>query len=142
MADYIKTVTCDAYFNSIGSVASGAGGSCPVITSFQVGYGWVDETGETPILTDLEGTEDEVPGSFFTGTKADLDMTVSYSGGTVLIQCVVAEGSVSVPQKASAIGIFDQSGNMISAAAFYPDWITPTEEYRVNVYMNFPISGE
>jgi hypothetical protein len=142
MADYIKTVTCDSYFNSIGAVSAGSGGSCPVITSFKVGYGWVDEAGETPILTDLNGTETNVPGIFFTGTKADLDMTVSYSGGTLLMQCVVAEGSVSEPEKASAIGIFDQNGNMIAAAAFYPDWITPTEEYRINVYINFPVFGD
>lgn len=140
MADWIKSVTMDLFFDMIGQAAVG-NGSCAVVTSFKLGYGWVDETGDTPVLSDLTGTETDIPGIIFTGTKLDGDMIVNYSGGVLMCQCIVDQGSISQPEKVSCIGIYDQENNIMAAAVFYPDWITPDEEYRINVYLNFPTSG-
>lgn len=140
MSDWIKTTTMDWFFTRIGQAAIGTG-SCAVITSFKVGYGWVDESGAEPVLADLDGTQTDVPGAFFTGTVADGDMIVGYSGGVLLSQCTIATGELIEAQKASVIGLYDQDDELLAAAVFYPDWVTPDEDYKINVHMNFPTSG-
>lgn len=137
---WIKTTTMDTFFDRIGQKAIGIG-SCAVITSFKIGYGWVNESGAEPVIDDLDGTQTDIPGTFFTGTIVDGDMSVAYSGGVILCQCTIEEGALSEASKASVIGIYDQDGGLIAAAVFYPDWITPDEEYRINVHINFPTSG-
>lgn len=140
MSDWIKTTASDQFYQRIGNAAM-ASGSCAQATLFKVGYGWVDEGVSPPLLTTLTGAETDIPGAFLTGTKVDGEMTVSYSGGVLLIQCTVEAGSVSAATKMSTIGIYDQDGGLMAAAVFYPDWLTPDEECVLSVYINFPTSG-
>jgi hypothetical protein len=138
--EWVKTATADWFFERVGRAALGEG-ACAQVTSFKLGYGWVDESTSPPTLSDLTGAETEIPGVFFSGSIAEGKMLASYSGGVLLCQCIVEAGDLLAAEKASAIGIYDQDGGLIAAAVFYPDWVTPDEEYRTNVYVNFPTSG-
>lgn len=140
MSDWIKTKAMDLFFNRIGAAAKGTG-TCAQFTTFKVGYGWVDESGETPELSALVGDETDIPAEFFVGSVTGGQMTVDYSIGVITCQCTIPVDSLVAPEKASVIGIFDQDDGLIAAAVFYPDWVLPEEEYRLNVYLNFPTSG-
>lgn len=137
MADWIKGVTMDEFFNRIGNVAAGNGGACPILSTFKFGFGYVDESGGTPDLLDIPSTLEEIPGVVLTG-----DLGVTYNGGKILCTCLVKEGDVVAPIKVSVAGIYDTTGALIAAANFYPDWITPDEEYRVNIGLVFTANGE
>ena len=138
--EWIKTTTMDWFFERVGLAAIGTG-SCAQIASFKIGYGWVDESGSTPILMDLTGAETAIPGEFYEGTVVGGQLAITYSGGVLLCACTVPEGALSEAHKASVIGLYDQDGELLAAAVFYPDWMTPDEEYRLNVNINFPTSG-
>jgi hypothetical protein len=135
MADtaWLRAKILNRYYDKVGNVAAGAG-ACPVITTFGVGYGLVDESGDTPVLAAIPPDLAAVPAEFHVGAPV-----VAYSNGNLVSQCIVPQGSVGSPVKGNVVGLYDQAGDLVAVCTTYPDWITPDEDFRVNITMSFPV---
>jgi hypothetical protein len=109
---------------------------CPRITSFTLGFGYVDESGETPTFQLIPDDLDAIPGAFFQGTPEP-----AASEGRALFSCAVPAGSVAAPTRCSMIGLFDQDGDLVAVGQFLPDWINPDESNTYRPFIDFPTTG-
>ncbi len=112
-------------------------GACPRITSFRAGYGWIDESGETPELLPLPTNAEGIPGEIFSGSPE-----ASLSDGRALFVCAIPEDAVATPRKCTVIGLFDHEGELAAVASFLPEWLTPGKRYENLIYITFPLAGE
>lgn len=107
---------------------------CVVITTFRLGFGWLGAgTGGVPEPLPPPSGADDIPGVLYEG-----EILGAPNGTTALVQCLVPEGAVSSPAQASVIGLFDQTGALVAAVTFLPEWITPDKRYEHHVHVTFP----
>ena len=124
----------NTYYEKVARAAAGIG-SCPVITSFKAGFGYVDETDPAaPFIEELPGGIDSVPAVFYEGGA-----TAQYSNGIVAVVCQIPLGAVSEPTRFSVVGIYDQDDELIAISVTLPDWITPNETYDIYPTLTFPL---
>ncbi|GAB6035889.1 hypothetical protein JCM15519_04480 [Fundidesulfovibrio butyratiphilus] len=109
---------------------------CPKITKFRLGYGLVDESGDTPALQAIPDDLDTLPGVFFEGAP-----TPAASEGRALFVCPVPAGSVPVATKYSCIGLYDQDDDLVAVGLRLPTWITPDSDYTARPFIDFPTEG-
>lgn len=138
MSDEIFQISeiMNRYYEKVGKAAAGEG-SCPVFTTFEAGYGFVDENvpeGEIPVLSSVPADLEEIPNVFYTG-----DVEAQYSNGATIAKCEIPTGALPSPQKCSVIGIKDQFGDLVAVCVTLPDWVTPTEAYITYPTINFPM---
>lgn len=127
------------YYRRVGMAAAGQG-ACPRFETFKAGYdpdfeGPVEDG--RPVLNDIPMTLKEVKNPFYEGTVA-----VDWSEGAVLCVCEIPKGAVSVPQKFNVVGVYDQDGGLVAAAATLTDWLTPDELDRSYLSVTFPMEDE
>lgn len=109
-------------------------GPCVRITSFAIGRGWIDETGPVPLPLPPPFDATTVPGELYRGPTEG-----SASDTTALVKCVVPAGTVDRPGQATVIGLFDQTGALVAAVSFLPEWLTPDKTYEHFLHLNFPV---
>lgn len=132
-SQWLQAKILNRYYNRIAAAAQ-ASGTCPQIAKFGLGYGYVNETQSPPELSSIPGTIAAVPSEFYTGIPV-----FDYSGGTLSVQCSVPQGTFGSPVKCNFAGLYDQDDILIAAAVYYPDWISPEDDWLTNVYIVFPV---
>ena len=127
----------NAYYRQVGLAAVGRG-SCPRFATFAAGY---DPELEGPAgsdgsqkVRDISMSLSAVKNIFYRG-----EVTSSFSDDTALCMCEIPKGSVSKPTKFNVIGVFDESGTLVAAAATLTDWLTPTELDRSYLSVTVPM---
>lgn len=124
------------FYEKAGKATAG-NGSWPVFTTFEAGYGFINENvpdGELPIILAVPKDQQDIPNSFFTG-----NIEANYSNGTTIAKCTIPSGSVSSPKKCSVIGVRDQDGDLVAVSVVLPDWVSPTEVYTTFPTITFPM---
>lgn len=128
------------YYRRVGMAAAGED-SCPRFVTFKAGYdpaleGPEDESGR-PTLNDVSMKMRDIPNPFYEGTVA-----VDWSEGATLCVAEIPKGAVPEPTKFNLIGIYDQDGGLVAAAATLTDWLTPDELDRSYLSVTFPMEDE
>ncbi len=121
------------YYEKVGQAAAG-NGSCPRFTSFQAGFGFIDESTTPPTILGIPATTTEVPEVFYSGS-----VTCAFSNGATIVTCEIPRGAVEEPVKCNTIGVLDQDGELVAICVTLPDWVTPTEIYRAYPTVTYPI---
>jgi len=106
---------------------------CPRIKKFKLGFGYVDESGTTPVFLPIPDDLADIPEAFFEGVPE-----AAASEGRALFSCVVPTGSVAAPTRCSMLGLYDQDGDLVAVGQFLPDWITPDESNIFRPLIDFP----
>jgi hypothetical protein len=109
---------------------------CPKITRFRLGYGLVDESGETPVLQAIPDNLETLPGVFFEGVPAS-----AASEGRALFTCAAPAGSVNMPTRYSCVGLYDQDDDLVAVGVRLPMYLTPDEDYTARPFIDFPSEG-
>ena len=123
-------------YERVGKSLAGLEG-CPKITHFKIGYGFIDETKNPPILKNLPDDMTDIPNVIYEGTTEN-----DFSDNKSLFKCVIPETAVAEPTKATVIGLFEDNGNLLAAVSFLPEWLYPEKTYEDYVYIVFPQGGE
>ena len=130
----------NAYYRKVGRAAVGQG-ACPHFETFQAGYdpelvGPPDEQGR-PTVADIPMKLAEVKNPFYLGT-----VDSAFSEDTALCVCEIPKGAASEPVQFNVVGLYDQDGELVAAAATLVDWLTPDELDRTYLSVTFPIEDE
>lgn len=129
----------DRYYDLISLSAIGQeSGHKFEIASFKFGYGFVDESGDEPILLPVPSDTSAIGGVFFTGTPQ-----LSYSNGRILLRCEMPKGSIPQGQvkHSSICGVFDKNDNLLCAMVSPPAWLTEDDLHVVESYIDNVLAG-